>query len=105
MGKSIDVTLIAPILLDPQRGWVDLAAGTAAVLAPAAIALVSINLIYVRFSDLLTTLPYAQAASFYHSLYLLSVSIMLFGLARGGYSSGSSGAVIAIDRDRALASN
>ena len=83
-GHAVDVTLIAPILLDPQRGWMDLAAGTVMFLAPAAIALISINLIYVRFSDLLTTLPYAQAAAFYHGLYVLCLTIVLFSLARAG---------------------
>lgn len=81
LGSTIDITLIAPILLDPHREWIDLAAGTAVFLVPAAIGLVSIHLVYGRFDDLVGALPYAQAAPFYHALYLLSMLIAGFGLA------------------------
>ncbi|HHP7245103.1 MAG TPA: hypothetical protein ACFE0H_10510 [Elainellaceae cyanobacterium] len=84
LPSAIDVTLIAPILLDPKRGLIDVAAGAGAFMIPVLIGFYSINLIYVRLTDLRSALPYSQSVSFYHKLYLLSVIIILFSLARVG---------------------
>ena len=82
LGANIDVSLIAPILLDPKRGLIDLIAGASALAFPALLGLYSINLILVRLGDLRRNLPYAQAGRFYLALYVLSVLLLLIGSAR-----------------------
>ena len=84
LDPSVDVTLIAPILLDPKRGILDLLAGGMALLFPGILGLFGTNLIYVRLSDLRSNLPYAQSAQFYHNLYMLSTLLILVSLLRVG---------------------
>lgn len=83
---AIDVTLIAPLLIDPQRSLWEWIAGTLAMMTPIAIALFSINLIYGRLDELRNAVPYIQATIFYHNLYLLSLLTILFALARVGFA-------------------
>lgn len=83
-STAIDVTLIAPILLDPKRALVDLIAGGCILLVPVFVGLFSINVIYVRIVDLRNALPYAPGPRYYHGLYVVSVVIFLSSLARVG---------------------
>ena len=82
LGAKIDVSLIAPVLLDPKRGLIDLITGGSALFFPVLLGFYSINLILVRLGDLRRNLPYAQAGRFYLVLYLLSVLLLLIGSAR-----------------------
>ncbi|NER78153.1 MAG: hypothetical protein F6K42_00975 [Leptolyngbya sp. SIO1D8] len=82
LDPQIDVPLIAPILLDPKRGILDLLAGGAALTFPPILGLFSTNLIFVRLSDLRQNLPYAQSTLFYNTLYTFSAILMLVSLAR-----------------------
>jgi hypothetical protein len=82
LGTAMDVTLVAPILLDPKRGWLDLMAGGAALGSPMLLGLYSINLIFVRLVDLRRNLPYAQAGRFYYGIYLLAVLLFVAGSIR-----------------------
>lgn len=82
MLYPIDVSLIAPVLLDPKGGIVDLVAGGSALFFPVLLGLYSINLILVRLADLRLNLPYAQGGRFYLALYFLSLLLLLIGSAR-----------------------
>lgn len=82
LGAKIDVSLIAPVLLDPKHGMIDLMAGGSALVFPLLLGLYSINLILVRLGDLRHNLPYAQTGRFYLALYFLSGLLLLIGLAR-----------------------
>lgn len=82
LGIAMDVTLVAPVLLDPKRGLLDLIAGAGALGLPVLLGVYGINLIFVRLGDLQRNLPYSQASRFYYAVYLLAVLLFLLGSAR-----------------------
>ena len=82
LGSAVDVTLIAPILLDARRSPMDWMAGGATFILPVLISLFSINMIYVRIEALRNALPYIQSLVFYHQLYLASGVILFITVLR-----------------------
>ncbi|WP_202978903.1 hypothetical protein [Halomicronema hongdechloris] len=83
-SNQMDVTLIAPLLIDPKQSIVDQMAGGLTLLLPAIIFLYSVRLILIRLEILRNKLPYFQGARFYYFVYLLSAVLILFSLVRVG---------------------
>lgn len=80
-----DLTLITPLLLDPERGFLDVVIGSIALAIPGVVGIFSINLIYVQMDALRENLPYAQSRVFYDQIYLLSIFLILLSLVRVGF--------------------
>lgn len=76
LNAPVEVTLIAPLLLDPHRRLLDWVVGGMAFLSPALLGLFSINLLAVRLTELRANLPYVQAPVFYQFIYGLSALMM-----------------------------
>ena len=81
-SKQIDVTLIAPLLIDPKQSWIDQLSGGIVLLFPIFVFLYSVRLILMRLEILRYKLPYSQSTSFYYSIYLLSALLMFISLVR-----------------------
>lgn len=83
--NSIDITLIAPLLIDPKRGFLDQLAGGVTFSCPFIIFLYSINIILFRIEVLRNKLPYFQVSQFYYSIYFLSLILIVYNLVRTGF--------------------
>lgn len=83
MLYPIDVSLIAPVLLDPKGGIVDLVAGGSALFFPVLLGLYSINLILVRLADLRLNLPYAQGGAVLSGALFLEFTVAVDRLGEG----------------------
>lgn len=81
---SMDVTLIAPLLIDPKQGLLDRLAGILTFLFPFSFFLYSIRLILNRIEVVKNELPYFQSIRFYKSLYFLSSILIIYSLVKTG---------------------
>jgi len=81
-SNYIDVTLIAPLLIDPKHSWVDQMAGVIILLFPFCIFIFSSAKILTRLEVLRGKLPYIQDTKFYHLIYFLSASTAIYSLMR-----------------------
>ena len=91
-SNYIDVTLIAPLLIDPKHSWVDQMAGVIILLFPFCIFIFSSAKILTRLEVLRGKLPYIQDTKFYHLIYFLSASTAIysgFWTGEGHLNSGS----------------
>ena len=86
LESPIDVTLIAPLLIDPKQDVGDQMLGVLILLFPSCLALFSVNLILVSLEAIKNSLPYNQNVSFYYGVYLISVLLILCGLLRIGWT-------------------
>ncbi|MFM7791507.1 MAG: hypothetical protein ACKO90_26535, partial [Microcystis panniformis] len=81
-SNYMDVTLIAPLLIDPKSGWVDRMAGVTILLFPFCVFIYSSVKILTRLEVLKNKLPYIQAARFYYLIYFLSAFTAIYTLVR-----------------------
>ncbi|WP_286825502.1 hypothetical protein [Microcystis sp. LSC13-02] len=81
-SNYIDVTLIAPLLIDPKSGWVDRIAGVTILLFPFCVFIYSSVKISTRLEVLKNKLPYIQSARFYYLIYFLSAFTAIYTLVR-----------------------
>jgi hypothetical protein len=81
-SNYIDVTLIAPLLIDPKSGWVDRMAGVTILLFPFCVFIYSSVKISTRLEVLKNKLPYIQSAGFYYLIYFLSAFTAIYTLVR-----------------------
>lgn len=86
LESPIDVTLIAPLLIDPKQGVGDQMLGILILLFPSCFALFSINLILVSLDAIKNSLPYIQSMSFYYGVYLISALLIICGLLKIGWT-------------------
>ncbi|WP_215607788.1 hypothetical protein [Leptothoe spongobia] len=82
--NPMDVTLIAPLLIDQKQSFVDQILGGIVLLFPALMVFYSINLIFVSLGALKEKLPYSQDIWFYRIVYFLSALLVLYGLLKTG---------------------
>jgi len=72
LSNNMDVTMIAPLLIDPKQSLMDQISGGIVLILPFLVFLFSVNMILFRPETLKSELPYNQNVQFYHSIYLLS---------------------------------
>ena len=65
LTNSMDITLIAPLLIDPKQSYSDQIAGVVTLLFPFFIFLYSVRLILFRIEIITNELPYLQSIKFY----------------------------------------
>jgi hypothetical protein len=82
----IDVTLIAPLLIDSEHSSVDQLAGAAILLTPFCVAIFSSAKLLARLEPLRSKLPYSQTEQFYQIIYLLSALAAGYSFARLGFN-------------------
>ncbi|MGK7957396.1 MAG: pentapeptide repeat-containing protein [Crocosphaera sp.] len=94
LNNSFDVTLIAPLLIDPKMHFIDQITGILILLFPFILVLYSIILMLtspgynqsIRLEALIGQLPYSQNLAFYRLIYGISISLMVYSLIRIGFS-------------------
>ena len=86
LEEPMDVTLIAPLLIDPKQNIVDQIVGSSILLFPCFIVLFSINLIILRIDALKNSMPYIQDVLFYYRLYWLSALLVIYSLVKIGWN-------------------
>ncbi|ESA35560.1 hypothetical protein N836_11215 [Leptolyngbya sp. Heron Island J] len=86
LENPVDVTLIAPLLIDPKQSFFEQILGSLTLLFPSFIVLFSINLILIRLEALNRSLPYNQNVSFYYRVYLLSSLLVIYALVKTGWN-------------------
>lgn len=82
LNSEIDVTLIAPLLLDPKQGVIDQLSSSLILLFPIVVFSYSVSLIVYRLSVLKSNLPYSQSTEFYLLLYFLSACLGIYSLTK-----------------------
>lgn len=65
LSNYMDVTLIAPLLIDPKHSFVDQISGGVTLILPFLIFIYSVTLILIRLEILKNKLPYFQNTRFY----------------------------------------
>jgi hypothetical protein len=86
LNNNMDVTIIAPLLIDPKQSAIDQISGGIVLILPFLVFLFSVNMILIRLETLRNKLPYIQNVRFYHSIYLLSALMATYSLVKLGYS-------------------
>lgn len=86
LENPVDVTLIAPLIIDPKQNFVEQMLGSLILSFPSFIVLFSINLILIRLEALNRSLPYNQNILFYHRVYLLSSLLVIYALVKTGWN-------------------
>lgn len=80
LESPIDVTLIAPLLIDPKQSFLDQIPGGLTLLFPPLVVVYSVRLLLGRLPELKDKLPYIQSLSFYQKIYILSILLVMYGL-------------------------
>ncbi len=86
LENPLDVTLIAPLLIDPKMSIFEQMAGTLTLFFPFIVVLYSIRLILIRLEILKNKLPYFQSLRFYYVIYTISIILMVYSLIKIGFS-------------------
>ena len=79
---SVDLSLIAPLPIDPIRGNHNSIASGLVFMSPMGICLYAMRLIFLRRNVLQSQLPHAQGKGFYLFIYLLSILLLCISLLR-----------------------
>lgn len=84
LAISMDVTLIAPLLIDTKQGLLDQMAGISTFLFPISVFHYSVRLILRQIEVIKSKPSYLQSEDFYKSLYLLSAILIIYSLVKTG---------------------
>ncbi|MEM7066352.1 MAG: hypothetical protein AAF572_24685 [Cyanobacteria bacterium P01_B01_bin.77] len=84
LANPIDITLIAPLLIDPKRNRLDQIAGVMTLCFPFFIFLYSVRLILFRIEIIRSELPYRQSEEFYFLIYFVSAFLFIYSLVKTG---------------------
>jgi hypothetical protein len=84
LSNNMDVTLIAPLLIDPKQSLVDQMSGGITLILPFLIFCYSVIIILKRIEILRNKLPYFHNALFYYVIYILSALIAFSSLVKFG---------------------
>lgn len=87
LANSMDMTLIAPLLIDPKQNRLDQMAGIMTLLFPFFVFLYSVRLILFRIEIIRSELPYRQSEEFYFSIYFLSAFLFIYSLVKTGFNT------------------
>jgi hypothetical protein len=82
LEKAMDVTLITPLLIDPQQSGINQVSGIFVLSTPIVFFLYSLNILLPRLAVLKDELPYIQNLTFYHRLYFFSSLLIAFTLGK-----------------------
>lgn len=83
-GSPIDVTLISPLLIDPEQNFMHQISGALMLLYPVTIVSYSMRIVLVQIEIIRNRLPYFQSVRFYYLIYFLSTLFLIFSLAKIG---------------------
>ena len=86
LTNSMDITLIAPLLIDPKQHYSDQIAGVVTLLFPFFIFLYSVRLILFRIEIITNELPYLQSIKFYFLIYFWSTLLFIYSLVKTGFN-------------------
>jgi len=84
LSNNMDVTVIAPLLIDSKQSLMDQISGGIVLILPFLVFLYSVKMILFRLETLKNKLPYIQNVRFYHSIYLLSALAAIYSLVKLG---------------------
>ena len=85
LSSHMDVTLIAPLLIDPKQSLVEQISGGMTLVFPALVFLYSVRIILIRLQILRNKLPYFQNTRFYYLIYLLTALLGIYSLVKIGF--------------------
>ena len=86
LTNSMDITLIAPLLIDSKQHYSDQIAGVVTLLFPFFIFLYSVRLILFRIEIITNELPYLQSIKFYYLIYFWSTLLFNYSLVKTGFN-------------------
>ena len=86
LTNSMDITLIAPLLIDSKQHYSDQIAGVVTLLFPFFIFLYSVRLILFRIEIITNELPYLQSIKFYFLIYFWSTLLFIYSLVKTGFN-------------------
>ena len=86
LTNSMDITLIAPLLIDSKQHYSDQIAGVVTLLFPFIIFLYSVRLILFRIEIITNELPYLQSIKFYFLIYFWSTLLFICSLVKTGFN-------------------
>ena len=85
LSSHMDVTLIAPLLIDPKQSLVEQISGGMTLFFPALVFFYSVRIILIRLQILRNKLPYSQNTQFYYLIYFVSTLIGIYSLVKIGF--------------------